>query len=98
MDRRGFLAGMLAACAAPAIVRADSLMRIVPRELELLVPNVIVGTGNYLLTPEMITKEALAILSKNLEMSAHVSSQYDESFKSLNNTLRIRRPRKFEIN
>lgn len=32
MNRRNFLAGMLAACAAPAIVRADSLMRIVPRE------------------------------------------------------------------
>lgn len=30
MDRRTFLGTMLAACAAPAIVRADSLMRIVP--------------------------------------------------------------------
>jgi hypothetical protein len=28
MDRRGFLASMLVACAAPAIVRADSLIRI----------------------------------------------------------------------
>jgi hypothetical protein len=28
MDRRGFLGSMLAACVAPAIVRADSLMRI----------------------------------------------------------------------
>ena len=30
MDRRGFLGAMLAACAAPAIVRAGSLMRIAP--------------------------------------------------------------------
>lgn len=30
MNRRGFLGSILAACAAPAIVRADSLMRIVP--------------------------------------------------------------------
>lgn len=30
MNRRGFLASMFAACAAPAIVRADSLMRVVP--------------------------------------------------------------------
>ncbi len=30
MDRRGFLGAMLAACAAPAIVRAGSLMRINP--------------------------------------------------------------------
>lgn len=32
MNRRGFLQGILIAAAAPAIVRADSLMRIVPRE------------------------------------------------------------------
>ena len=32
MDRRGFLSSILALGAAPAIVRADSLMRIVPRE------------------------------------------------------------------
>ena len=32
MNRRDFLGPMLAACAAPAIVRADSLMRIVPTE------------------------------------------------------------------
>lgn len=30
MDRRGFIGSILVACAAPAIVRADSLMRIVP--------------------------------------------------------------------
>lgn len=30
MDRRGFLAAMLAACAAPAIVRAGSIMRAKP--------------------------------------------------------------------
>jgi hypothetical protein len=35
MDRRGFLAGILAACAAPAIVRAGSLMRVNP---EILIP------------------------------------------------------------
>lgn len=32
MDRRGFLQTCLALAAAPAIVRADSLMRIVPRD------------------------------------------------------------------
>lgn len=36
MNRRGFLGAILAAAAAPAIVRADSLMRIVPRETEVL--------------------------------------------------------------
>lgn len=33
MNRRGFLGSILALGVAPAIVRADSLMRIVPREL-----------------------------------------------------------------
>lgn len=31
MDRRSFIGSILALAAAPAIVRADSLMRIVPR-------------------------------------------------------------------
>lgn len=35
MNRRGFLTSCLALGAAPAIVRADSLMRIVPRDLVL---------------------------------------------------------------
>lgn len=39
MDRRGFLKAMLAAAAAPAIVRAESLMKIyVPPEPKLFVP------------------------------------------------------------
>jgi len=38
MNRRGFLGAIIAACAAPAIVRADSLMRIVPRDTTLLLP------------------------------------------------------------
>lgn len=37
MDRRGFLGSILVACVAPAIVRADSLMQIVPVETTLYV-------------------------------------------------------------
>lgn len=36
MNRRGFLGAIIAAGAAPAIVRADSLMRIVPRDAGVL--------------------------------------------------------------
>lgn len=36
MNRRGFLQGILIAAAAPAIVRADSLMRMVPTETVVL--------------------------------------------------------------
>lgn len=38
MNRRGFLGACLAACAAPAIVRADSLMRIIPKETVIIIP------------------------------------------------------------
>jgi hypothetical protein len=38
MNRRGFLGSILALGAAPAIVRADSLMRLIPRDLSLLLP------------------------------------------------------------
>lgn len=36
MNRRGFLSSILTLAAAPAIVRADSLMRIIPVETEIL--------------------------------------------------------------
>ncbi len=39
MNRRGFLGAILAAAAAPAIVRADSLMRIIPRDAGILLEN-----------------------------------------------------------
>lgn len=34
VDRRGFLKAILAAAAAPAVVRADSLMKVIPRNVE----------------------------------------------------------------
>lgn len=36
MNRRGFLSGMLALGAAPAIVRADSLMKLIPTTTSVL--------------------------------------------------------------
>ncbi len=36
MNRRGFLGSIIALGAAPAIVRADALMRIVPRDASVL--------------------------------------------------------------
>lgn len=40
MNRRGFLGSILALGAAPAIVRADALMRIVPRDATVIAPEV----------------------------------------------------------
>lgn len=39
LTRRGFLGSILALAAAPAIVRADSLMRVVPRDTGVLLLN-----------------------------------------------------------
>lgn len=39
MDRRGFLQSILVAAVAPAIVRADSLMRIIPTETTIFIPD-----------------------------------------------------------
>jgi len=54
MNRRGFLGAILATACAPAIVRADALMRIVPREAvalgDLSWPP---RAGGYLVPPEM---------------------------------------------
>lgn len=47
MNRRGFLTGILALGSAPAIVRADSLMRVVPRDAAI----VFTEAGLYRLTP-----------------------------------------------
>ena len=53
MNRRSFLSSCLALAAAPAIVRADSLMRIVPRDRLVLKPAVYdcSGNGNHLYRP-----------------------------------------------
>ncbi len=61
MKRRGFLGACLLAFAAPAIVRAESLMKIVVPATEIWVPS------NELLTISMITSQALMILEKELQ-------------------------------
>lgn len=62
MNRRGFLGYILALGAAPAIVRADSLMRIIPKEqyvwTQVVEPLVIVNPENF---HEMVSK----VLRKN---------------------------------
>lgn len=47
MNRRGFLGTILAAAVAPAIVRADSLMRIVPRDTLFMDADLLYGTGDF---------------------------------------------------
>jgi hypothetical protein len=78
--RRGFLGSILALGVAPAIVRADSLMRIVPREVEILTSTdgVTWGAGNSLMTIDEITRRSLAVLERNMAQFAHnVNREYN---------------------
>lgn len=84
MNRRGFLGAILGAAMAPAVVRASSMMQIMPgyKEIEsgLVVPTAQIVTGNQLLTIEQITKEAFRVLSVQMERAslfACASSLYE---------------------
>lgn len=66
MNRRGFLGSILAACAAPAIARADSLMRIVPMETTIETVNVVeVMFGNQLRNASTIAAMALRLVNEH---------------------------------
>lgn len=87
MNRRGFLGSILALGAAPAIVRADSLMRVIPLDTE-----IIVLSGNTLLTIDMITKEALRILHKNMVFVKSVNDDFAKQYAKKYASLRIHHP------
>lgn len=80
MNRRGFLGSILALGAAPAIVRADSLMRIIPRDIGILIGAEVTAEvmtyGNRLLTIDQITRQALEILHKNALFVRKVNREY----------------------
>lgn len=63
--RRGFLASILAAGVAPAAIGSNVLMPI----KTIWTPVNSLQTGNTLLTPQMIAKEALQILHKEFRFS-----------------------------
>ncbi len=71
MQRRGFLGAMLAACAAPAIVRAGSLMRINPA---------IVGVPMVGFDQAFFTREALRIAHSRLNFIANLNREYDTAW------------------
>lgn len=91
MNRRGFLGSILALGAAPAIVRADSLMRLVPVDtlIALDVPHV---GGNRLLTLEEITREALRIARDKARFIANVNRSYEAA---RGDTIKIRMPNRY---
>lgn len=97
MDRRGFLGSILALGAAPAIVRADSLMklwtpqqalRFHPDAFELTVPE-----HNGLLTIDMIKRECLRIMEVELDLTIQDAMIYGSGAFCITpgNTIKIKR-------
>lgn len=97
MNRRGFIGSILAACAAPAIVRADSLMRVfAPHESGLLVVTRV--AGNQLTAYDIITREALLILDNQLSFVREVNQDFGQSFvPAIGDFVQIRKPNRYRI-
>lgn len=105
MNRRGFLATMLAAGAAPAIVRASSLMKlVVPSTEEVIAINGFTsGLGiipnTFPLSIQMISAEMLRILKSNLESNLLLTSRVNRSYASqsykIGDTITIRKPQRY---
>ena len=84
---------MLAAAAAPAIVRIGSLMP-VKAPSGLWVPDA--ALSDSLLTISDITNEALMILANSLNFARSMNRQYDMPFAS-QGAIQIRRPARFVV-
>lgn len=67
MNRRSFLQGILAAGVAPAFIGSKVLMPI--KELSLPEKEIIVTSGNQLLTISQITKRALIVLQEQINLA-----------------------------
>ena len=85
MNRRNFFQAMLATATAPAIVRAESLMRIIAPPMDIIVPPMGIlappTRPNRLLTIEMITQEALKILEQQMTSAwGNCNQLYDLEF------------------
>lgn len=53
--------------------------------------------ANSLLTPALITKETLVILTNNLVMAAKVNRQFENQFVKIGTTLTVRKPNRFTV-
>ena len=92
MNRRSFLQAILAAGIAPAVVRAASLMPV-----RALASGLLVFHPDFfqLLTPEIITREALLMLERSLVLTGGVSYQFSQRFAEMGKTLTILKPERF---
>jgi hypothetical protein len=90
LARRGFIGGLIGLIAAPAIVKASSLM---PVKADLVLPSL---GGNNLLTVDMITRESIRMFCNTNAFLKNYDRQFDEEFAvedaKIGSTLRIRLP------
>lgn len=73
--RRGFITGMAALVAAPAIVRIESLM-----PMRSLVPAIPLARGNTLLSLNQITREAVRLWKNSNAFIHQLDDEYDAAF------------------
>lgn len=101
MNRRGFLTGILALGAAPAIVRATSLM---PGRA-IWVPGHLVAYGSMTVesefvlpvTYDQITREALRILQGNIILREASRPDWDKAYATEPGYVHIRIPAQYRI-
>lgn len=98
LSRRGLIAGIGALIAAPAIVKASSLMPvtggIVTRPALVRWPY----AGKSLLTINQITREAIKLFCNSNQFIQNIDRQYDAKFApAIGTTLRIRMPTGFRV-
>ena len=101
IQRRSFLTGLVSLMAAPAIVRASSLM---PIKLFDPVQSLSAGGVNSRLAISMITREAIKLFSQSNEFLRYINTQYDEEFAvtgidtpRIGSQFRIRLPQDYSI-
>lgn len=95
IGRRGFLSLIGVGLAAPAIVKASSLM---PVKADIILP---VYRSNNLLTVQMITRESIRLFTESNAFLRHINEQYEKEFASagakIGSTLRIRLPSDYTV-
>src|ERR1700730_12826133 len=112
-SRRGFLTGLAASLfAAPAIVRAASLMPVKALAEGQLVTRLDVLYGSFHIRPEwalqcdissinQTTREADRLFTESNEFLQNINSQYDEAFAApgakIGTSIRIRLPADFKV-
>lgn len=94
MNRRSFLSSCLALAAAPAIVRADSLMRIVPRDAGLLIAD----DMGVVLPIDLITRGALRLAHEKAAFISAINRSYEFNYCEVGSRIVTRRQAPFSLN